>query len=197
MFRERFTGKKLVRNNGTIYLKHSTHPLETVLLTGIWSLLRNNHYPLIIEHSDWKHSDPETHKYNQNDSRSLEVRCLYQSCLGLHFSSPPAVHCLDWFHGKSSGHQVVGVVPPPADHQQTLNLPHHKDKTALYSVEDTQTLNYTGKKHRKTTVHSLTYWANKSQESWAHKWNLSNGNSISVNRYHLNVVAQTKITTGN
>lgn len=30
-----------------------------------------------------------------------------------------------------------------------------------------------------------TYWTNKAQEAWAHKWNLSNGNSIRIHRNHL------------
>lgn len=33
---------------------------------------------------------------------------------------------------------------------------------------------------------SATYWANKSQKSWPHKWNLADGNPIGVDRYHLN-----------
>lgn len=44
--------KHLKVNNDMIYLKHSTHPLEAVLLTGIWSLLCHDHDPLIIEYSD-------------------------------------------------------------------------------------------------------------------------------------------------
>lgn len=58
-------------------------------------------------------------------------------------SSPPTVHGLDWLHGKSGGHQVVSVVSPPAHHQQTLDLPHHKDQTALYGAGDTQRRHYT------------------------------------------------------
>lgn len=51
------------------YLKHPAHPLEAVLFAGIWPLLRHNHNPLIVEHCDWKHSDPDkhrnTHKYRK------------------------------------------------------------------------------------------------------------------------------------
>lgn len=47
-------------------------------------------------------------------------------------SSPPPVHRLDRLHSESGGNQVVSVVSPPAHHQQTLDFPHHKDKTSLY-----------------------------------------------------------------
>lgn len=49
-------------------------------------------------------------------------------------SSPPTVHGLDWLHSKSGCHQVVSVVSPPAHHQQTFDLPHHKDQTALHGA---------------------------------------------------------------
>lgn len=67
-------------------------------------------------------------------------------------SSPPTVHSLNWLHGKSGGHQVVSVVSPPAHHQQTLDLPHHKDQTALRGAGDTQQGHYpvSAQSHSKT-----------------------------------------------
>lgn len=54
------------------------------------------------------------------------------------FSSPSSVHRLDWLHGKSGGHQVIGVVPAPAHHEEALDLPHHKDQAALHKGGGTQ-----------------------------------------------------------
>lgn len=50
-------------------------------------------------------------------------------------SLPSAVHGLDWLHGKSGGHQVISIVSPPTHHQQTLDLPHHKDQAALHGAD--------------------------------------------------------------
>lgn len=44
--------------NDLTYLQNSTHPLEAVLLTSIRPLLCHNHYPLIIKHRHWEHSNP-------------------------------------------------------------------------------------------------------------------------------------------
>lgn len=52
------------------------------------------------------------------------------------FFSPSSIHSLDWLHGESGGHQVVGVVPATAHHEQALNLPHHKDQAALQTQEE-------------------------------------------------------------
>lgn len=59
---------------GWIYLKHPAHPLEAVLLAGIGPLLCHNYNPLIIEHRDWKHSDPDTHEDTQTHWRLARRR---------------------------------------------------------------------------------------------------------------------------
>lgn len=76
-------------------------------------------------------------------------------------SSPPTIHSLYWLHSQSSGHQVVSVVPPPAHHQQTLDLPHHKDQTSLYGVGDAQWGHYTVS----IQIHSKT-----EREGWFPGW---------------------------
>lgn len=54
------------------------------------------------------------------------------------FSSPSTVHGLDWLHGKSGGHQVISIVSASTHHEQTLDLPHHKNQAALHKAGDTQ-----------------------------------------------------------
>ena len=51
-----------------VYLQHSAHPLEAVLLCRVRSLLRHHHHPLIVENRDGEHGDPGaqhtvTHRY--------------------------------------------------------------------------------------------------------------------------------------
>lgn len=53
-------------------------------------------------------------------------------------SSPAPIHGLHRLHGKSSGHQVIGIMSAPAHHDQALDLPHDKDQAALHEAGDTQ-----------------------------------------------------------
>lgn len=48
-------------------------------------------------------------------------------------SSPSTVYCLHRLHSQGRGHQIIGIVSSPTDHQQTFYLPHHKDQTALHT----------------------------------------------------------------
>lgn len=40
---------------GKGYLEHAAHPLEAVLLCGVWSLLSHNHDPLVMQDGDREH----------------------------------------------------------------------------------------------------------------------------------------------
>lgn len=55
-----------------------------------------------------------------------EMVFFWFTLLGAVSVSPPPVNCFHRLHCECRGYQVISVVPPPAHHQQPLNLPNNK-----------------------------------------------------------------------